>query len=65
MISLSHPFAYAPFPSFCWKPLNFCILPPPDEKVCICSANAAKAKGGVLDERIEGAVESLLGIVKV
>lgn len=65
MISPSDPFAHALFPSFCWKPFKVCILPLPDEKVCICSVNAAKAKGGMLDERIEGAVESLLGIVKV
>lgn len=65
VISPPHPLAHARFPPFCWKPLNFCILSPPDEKVCICSVNAAKANGGVLDERIEGAVEQLLGIIKV
>ncbi|CAN0336586.1 unnamed protein product, partial [Ectocarpus fasciculatus] len=31
-----------------------------DAKVCHCSVNASKAKGGVPDERLEGAVEWLL-----
>ncbi|CAN0083149.1 unnamed protein product [Scytosiphon promiscuus] len=35
-----------------------------DAKVCCCSVNASKAKGGEADERLEGAVEWLLESVQ-
>lgn len=41
------------------KPRNY------GPKVCCCSVNSSKAKGGEVDQRLEGAVEWLLGSIKV
>eukprot|EP00903_Cladosiphon_okamuranus_P018136 g16690.t1 len=35
-----------------------------DAKVCCCSVNASKAKGGEVDQRLEGTVEWLLGSIQ-